>query len=217
MDQNGLAVQSSYDLVAQEYAERIFHELDDKPLDREWLDRFALKVRGLGPVCDMGCGPGHVARYLHDRGIDVFGIDLSPGMVTQAQQLNPGIEFKQGNMLALEAKSETWGAIVAFYSLIHIPREKVNQALQELRRVLQPNGLLLLAFHVGRETVHIDEWWGKVVSLDFTYFQQVEMESYLRTAGFEIEDAIERSPYEGVEHQSRRVYILARKQDYGRN
>ena len=171
MEQNGLDVQSSYDQVAQEYAERIFHELDHKPLDREWLDRFALKVRDLGPVCDLGCGPGHVARYLHDRGVDVFGIDLSPGMVTQAQQLNPGIEFKQGNMLALAAESETWGGIVAFYSQIHIAREKVIQALQELRRVLRSNGLLFVAFHVGQETVHTDEWWGKKVSLDFTYFQ----------------------------------------------
>ena len=62
MDQNIKELQSSYDQVAEEYVERIFHELEHKPLDRELLDRFAANVRDLGPVCDMGCGPGHIAR-----------------------------------------------------------------------------------------------------------------------------------------------------------
>ena len=94
-------LQTSYDRVAEEYVKRIFDELEHKPLDRQLLDRLAERVRGLGPVCDLGCGPGHVARYLRDREVDVFGIDLSPGMVRQARRLSPEIEFTQGNMLAL--------------------------------------------------------------------------------------------------------------------
>jgi len=58
-------LQDSYDQVAGEYVTRIFHELEHKPLDRALLDRFAAEVRGLGTVCDMGCGPGHIAQYLH--------------------------------------------------------------------------------------------------------------------------------------------------------
>jgi hypothetical protein len=49
---------TSYDRVADEYVRRIFDELQHKPLDRLLLDRFAASVRGMGPVCDMGCGPG---------------------------------------------------------------------------------------------------------------------------------------------------------------
>jgi trans-aconitate methyltransferase len=67
--------QASYDLVADEYVRRIFDELRHKPLDRQLLDRFAAGVRDAGPACDMGCGPGHVARYLHERGLEVCGID----------------------------------------------------------------------------------------------------------------------------------------------
>jgi trans-aconitate methyltransferase len=69
MDQIPNEVEDSYDRVAKEYATRIFRELNHKPLDRELLDRFALRVHGIGPVCDLGCGPGHVARYLHERGV----------------------------------------------------------------------------------------------------------------------------------------------------
>ena len=71
-------VQNSYDdVVADEYVERIFPELEHKPLDRQLLDRFAEKCVRLGRVCDMGCGPGHVARYLHEQGMHVVGVDLS--------------------------------------------------------------------------------------------------------------------------------------------
>ncbi len=211
MNQGTNELRDSYDQVAEEYVARIFHELEHKPLDRQLLDRFAADVRDLGPACDMGCGPGHIAQYLHNRGVNVLGIDLSTRMIEQARQLNPGIEFQQGNMSALDVNDEVWGGIAAFYSIIHIPREEVISVLGEFRRVLRPNGLLLLSFHQGQESIHLDEWWGKKVSLDFHFFERSEMEGYLRAAGFEIEDSIERPPYEDVEVQTHRTYIFARK------
>jgi 2-polyprenyl-3-methyl-5-hydroxy-6-metoxy-1,4-benzoquinol methylase len=208
---NSNELQESYDQVAEEYVARIFHELEQKPLDRELLNRFAVEVYSLGTVCDMGCGPGHIARHLHHQGVHVLGIDLSPRMVEHARLLNPGIEFQQGNMSSLDVNDEAWGGIVAFYSIIHIPREEVIQVLLEFRRVLRPGGLLLLSFHQGQETIHLDEWWGKKVSVDFVFFQRSDMENYIKTAGFDIQDSIERPPYEGVEVQTHRVYIFARK------
>ena len=80
-----------------------------------------------------------------------------------------------------------------------------------MRCVLRPGGLLLLAFHIGDEVVHLDEWWGKSVSIDFYFFSLEEMQGYLRQAGLEVEEVLERAPYEQVEHPSRRGYILANK------
>ena len=59
--------QTSYDRVAVEYAEKFKDEMDDKPFDRDCLDRLAREVGDLGPICDMGCGPGQIARFLHVR------------------------------------------------------------------------------------------------------------------------------------------------------
>jgi SAM-dependent methyltransferase len=204
------AYQTSYDRVADEYVRRIFDELKHKPLDRQLLDRFVAAVRDVGPACDMGCGPGHVARYLHEQGLEACGIDLSPAMVERARRLTPGVEFRQGDMLALDAADGTWAGIAAFYS-IHIPRSDLSQALGEVRRVLRPGGLLLLAFHIGDEVVHLDEWWGQKVCVDFFFFRSDEMAGYLRAAGFEIEEIIEREPYPDVEHPSRRSYVFARR------
>jgi SAM-dependent methyltransferase len=211
MDQTTSDVQSSYDRVAEEYARRIFGELEHKPFDRQLLDRFAARVQRLGPACDLGCGPGHVARYLHERGVRVVGLDLSPAMVELARRLNPGIEFRQGNMLSLDIEEGAWGGIAAFYSIIHILRADVPVALAEMKRVLRPGGLLLLSFHVGDETVHLDEWWGHPVSVNFQFFRTEEMADSLRAAGFEIEEIVEREPYPQIEHQSRRASILAKR------
>lgn len=208
---NRNACQTSYDQVADEYVRRVFEELQHKPLDRQLLDRFAASVRDVGPACDMGCGPGHVARYLHQQGVEVCGVDLSPAMVERACRLTPGVEFRQGDMLALDAPDEAWASIAAFYSVIHIPRDDLPQALGELRRVLKPGGTLLLAFHIGDDTLHLDEWWGQRVNVDFFFFRSDEMAGYLRATGFEIEEIIEREPYPDVEHQSRRAYIFARR------
>lgn len=204
-------LRASYDSVAAEYARRIFDELQYKPLDRQLLDRLAAGVLEGGIICDMGCGPGHVARYLYERGARVIGVDLSAQMIAQARQLNPGLEFRQGNMLALDVEDEVWAGIAAFYSIIHVPREEVVAALHEWKRVLQPRGLLLVAFHLGTDVLHLEEWWEQPVSADFVCFLAPEMQAYLQAAGFLIEDLIERPPYPNIEHQSQRAYILARK------
>lgn len=209
MDTN--TTRRSYDQVAAEYVARIAGELEHKPLDRDLLDRYADAVRGRGTVCDLGCGPGHVAGYLHERGVEVIGIDLSEGMVAEARRLHPGTTFHQGDMTALEVADGAWAGIVAFYSLIHISREHMPVVLGELNRVLRAGGLLFAAFHLGSETRHVEEMWGVPVTLDFEFFERDEMEAWLRMAGFTVEESVERGPYEGVEAQTRRAYIMARK------
>jgi len=136
---------------------------------------------------------------------------LSAEMIQRAQQLNPGVSFCQGDMRALRAPDEAWAAIAALYSIIHIARSEIVGALMELRRVLKPRGVLLLAFHIGDQTVHLDEWWDRQVCVDFYFFQPQEMVGFLQAAGFCVDEVIEREPYPNVEHPSRRAYIFATK------
>src|SRR5258705_312305 len=71
LDQEDLRTRASYDAVAGAYADALSGELADKPLDRALLDSFAELCAGGGPVYDLGCGPGHVACYLAERGLEV--------------------------------------------------------------------------------------------------------------------------------------------------
>lgn len=213
MDQNPVGtVRENYDRIAEEYTRRMFRELDDKPLDRELLRRFANAVKGRGPVCDMGCGPGHVARFLRDGEVSVFGLDLSPQMVSEARRLNPDIEFREGNLLALDLPDGTLAGITAFYAIVNIPMESLPIVFGEMFRVLMPGGLLLLAFHIGDEVLRPGELWGNPIQMEFYHLQPERILPLLTDAGFTIEDVIERGPYApDVEYQSRRAYAFAQR------
>lgn len=206
------AIRESYDQIADDYARELFGELQHKPFDRELLDRLAAKTAGRGQVCDMGCGPGQIARYLHGAGAEVFGLDLSPRMVERARRLNPGVSFREGNMLALDLPDATLAGIAAFYAIVNIPEESLPSVFREMHRVLAPDGLLLMAFHLGDEVIQEEELWGKRVSMDFFFFQALSIRQKLEAVGFVVEEIVERGPYAPeVEYQSRRAYIFARK------
>jgi SAM-dependent methyltransferase len=208
MEESKCNVQSGYDRVAEDYANEFFEELARKPFDCKLLDDFAESVSGAGVVCELGCGPGQVARYLKDRGVDVCGIDLSAEMVRVAARLNPDIEFSQGDMLALALPDSSLAAMVLFYAIIHIQREDVTRAFKEMSRVLRSGGRVFLAFHGGEEELHRDEWYGQPVSIDFCLFQPAEMAGYLEAAGFSDIKIIERDAYD-FEHPTRRIYMFA--------
>jgi SAM-dependent methyltransferase len=201
-------LRASYDQVAETYADAFSDELDRKPFDRELLDAYAERNRGQGLVLDVGCGPGHIARHLHERGVDAAGVDLSPEMVEVAQRLNPDIRFDVGNMTALDVEDGSLAGIVAFYSVIHIPREGVPAVLGEFRRAIRPAGELVLAVHAGTGSVRRDDFLGQPVPFEATFFERDELVDLVEGAGFEMQEAVQRAPYDD-EAQTQRLYIRA--------
>jgi SAM-dependent methyltransferase len=200
----------TYDRVAEPYGAQFFDELARKPFDRDLLDRFAARLRGRGGVCDVGCGPGHVGRYLAERGVDIFGLDLSAGMVALARRLNPAMRFERGDLRALALPDTSLAGIVAFYSLIHLERTEIVGALTELARVLVRRAPILLAFHGGEGQVHADDWFGRGVAVDATLYRPDEMATCMERAGFEIETITARPPYD-FEYPTTRIYAAGVK------
>jgi SAM-dependent methyltransferase len=203
-------VRESYDSAAEAYAEHLATELDHKPLDRHLLNRFAEEVRGRGLVADLGCGPGHIARYLHEQGVDVVGIDLSERMVDVAGRLNPGIDFQAGDMRRLGFPDGAFAGAVAFYSIVHFEAAELGTVLLELRRVLATGGIALVSFHMGEQVVHVEDLFGARVDLDFRFHDPADVIEALRRAKLQVIEHVQREPYEGAEYPSRRCYLLAR-------
>jgi SAM-dependent methyltransferase len=143
----------AYDAVAVQYAEFVDGVLAEQPLDRAMLAAFADLVRAadVGPVADLGCGPGQVTAHLSALGLTAFGIDLSPEMVALARHAHPGLRFETGSMTALDLADGALGGILARYSIIHTPPERLPEVFAEFRRVLAPGGYLLLAFQAGEQ------------------------------------------------------------------
>ena len=210
-DQPPSRVRDCYDTVAHSYGERFRNELDGKPFDRAKLDRFAKDLLGAGPVCDLGCGSGHIAGYLAARGVDVFGLDLSTGQVEEARRQFPDLRFRQADMMALDEPDQSVAGIVAFYSIVHFSPAQLDRALREMHRVLEPGGRLLLSFHIGTEPLAVDEFLGHTVSIDFSFFEVDDVRARLGSAGFDSIEAEQRAPYPDVEAQTQRAYLQARR------
>jgi SAM-dependent methyltransferase len=211
MEQTSDYLRAGYDAVTWEYAGRFAGELAHKPLDRELLSRFAAAVRGQGEVYDLGCGPGETTAFLHGCGVQVRGVDLSAELLREAGRLYPGIAFEPGDMLALARTDASLAGVVAFYAIVHLSPAGLRQALAEMHRVLRPGGRLLLAFHTGEGSIHVEEFLGRPGALDFMLFTAPGVTGELVRAGFAVGEAIERDPYPDVEYPSRRAYLFARK------
>jgi ubiquinone/menaquinone biosynthesis C-methylase UbiE len=163
-------------------------------------------------LVELGCGPGHVSGYLASRGVKVAGLDLSAAMVEQAERLFPAIHFQVGDMLALPFDDASLGGVVSFYSIVHFDEPQTEQAFVEMARVVQPGGIAAVAFHIGTDVVHRDEWFGEHVSVDFSFHEPAVVRAQLEAVGFDIESLQERDPYPPpIEFQTRRCYIVARR------
>jgi ubiquinone/menaquinone biosynthesis C-methylase UbiE len=212
----GSGVEAAYDAVADAYSAAFDNELDSKPLDRALLAAF-IELIGAGIVCDVGCGPGHVTRFLAERCADVVGLDLSSAMIEIARKKAPDLVFETGSMLALPVPDGGWAGIVSLYSIIHLTPEDRASAWREFARALRPGGWLLVAFHVDSPEFragavnHLTSWFGKSVELDGYFLDPDAVAAEIMSAGFTVQARLERQASTDVEYPSRRCYFLARR------
>lgn len=202
---------ASYDAVAVDYGEHFRGELATKPLDRGFIGGFAELVlaAGGGRVADVGCGTGQVTAHLRTLGLDVFGIDLSPGMLEVARRMHPGVRFAEGTMTALDLPDNGLAGLSAYYSTIHIPQDRLPGVFAEFHRVLAPGGYVMLAFQVGDGPQHRAEAFGHEIALDFYWRRPEDVVDLLGRVGLPVTARLLR---EADETESvPRAYLLARK------
>lgn len=159
-------VRESYDRVADSYVEMVastgLGDVRSHPWLRAAMDVFADSVAGLGPVLDVGCGPGTVTAYLAERGLDVAGVDLSPRMIEHARRLHPQCRFDVASVTELELAERSWGGLMGWWSLSNLPRDVLFEVLSRFATALVPGGQLIIATHVGDGEVQRTEAYGGV-------------------------------------------------------
>ena len=98
-----------------------------------------------------------MTAHLNDLGLSASGVNLSPQMVAVARRSHPGLQFDVGSMLALDLPDGSLGGVMAWYSIIHIPQERLPEVFAGFCRVLAPGGFVLLAFQAGDGLLHLTQ------------------------------------------------------------
>jgi SAM-dependent methyltransferase len=197
---------STYDTVARAYEDAFVDELDGKPEDQAMLRDFSASTTD--PIADVGCGPGQIGRFVRSRGRTVLGVDISAAMAgLAAGRLDAALV---SDVRRLPVRDASLGGVVAFYSLIHLPRAELGGALAEIHRVLRPGGRLLLSAHEGRGTHEQERFLGHAVPFVATLFTLDELVDAARTSGLRVTLSRRRDPHES-EHQTGRLYLGAER------
>lgn len=195
------AVRDSYDRVADNYVDMVtttgVGDIRTEPWLRAAMDVFADAVSGLGPVLDVGCGPGTVTAYLAERGVDVSGVDLSPRMIEHARRLHPECAFSVGSSTELELAESSWGGLLGWWSLFNLPRDVLPRVLSSFARALMPGGQLIIATHVGDGDLPRTEAYGGVPVRWTTYrWQPDQLAALVEEAGLRVKAEL-RLPADG--------------------
>lgn len=203
------AIRSAYDAVAGTYVTAFGDDLQQLPLDVAVLEDLAERAPSPGPILDVGCGPGQVAHWLAGTGRSVIGIDIALRMLDLARSGSSGLSVMAGDMRALPIRQSSCAGVVAYYSLQHLPRLALGSFLAEMRRVMAPGGLLVVAAHQGEGEVVVDEFLGQKVSpFGGTFYEPAELRRAVEGSSFTIVSERHRGPLPH-EFPSERMYLIA--------
>ena len=145
------SIGEAYDAVAEIYASRFLHELDQDQQSQRWLARFAsAAARHRQPVLDLGCGPGSSVNHLHSLGVGAFGIDVSTGQLAQARLAYPALDFAVGDLTNLPTADAAIGGIVARHAIIHLAPARLSAVFEEWRRTLAEKAPVFISFFGSR-------------------------------------------------------------------
>lgn len=189
----------TYNQLAYEYDEETATFWDRFP--RDFLDTFITQAGN--NILDVGCGPGRDGLILKSHGLKVIGLDASITMVKIA--LERGLPAVVGDFMALPFEDGEFSSVWAYTSLLHVSKTDFDGALQQIHRVLKPDGILALGMIIGegegfRLSAGVDRprW--------FSYYSKEELHQSLSEAGFKI------SGYDTIQPRtSQYAHIIAEK------
>ena len=173
---------TSYNVIAEKFAARWFHH---PPLSA--LERFLGLLPRRALVLDVGCGPGHHACHISERGHQVFGVDISENMLRIARSRVRSVQFARMDMQALTFPPQTFDAIWCAGAAMHVPREEIVALLLGFRQLLRPAGVLGLNLQVGRPSEVVEHEGDRRF---FEYYRdRAEIAALVTRAGLAIVDS----------------------------
>ena len=198
-----------YDNTHKDYYDKYMDELEKKPYDKNFLIRLTSLIRKNDRILDIGCcSTAQQARFFRDNGLIVTSIDISEKCIETAKHNFIGINFLQMDMLEMDFDSESFHAINAFYSIIHIPNENLDKLFAHFNRILKNKGKIAITVHAGDFYGYFN---GNEIPVFYRTYTKSELRELLDQHGFKIIEIEQRQPIYDFEFQSERIYLIAEK------
>lgn len=181
---------SSKQIVRLGYNRISHHYRDDKGagLDAKyrkyWLREVDRRLDKGSRILELGCGMGVPVAGYFTRKHKYLGIDISDVQIQRAKKLVPAASFKRVDMARLRFKTETFDAILSFYSIIHLPLDEQKPLFRKIFRWLKPGGLFLSILGRGRWTGREKNWFG--TTMFWSHADQETYDQWLIKVGFKI-------------------------------
>jgi 2-polyprenyl-3-methyl-5-hydroxy-6-metoxy-1,4-benzoquinol methylase len=202
-------VESGYDRMAEHYLATKDHR---DPLALAALEDLASLLPAAAAVLDLGCGAGvPVTGWLADRGFAVTGVDVSARQLELARRNVPDGTFFKADMIEVVFAPETFAAVVAFHSIIHVPRTEHLTLLESIHGWLRPGGALLATMTVADYEGRDEDWEGWGAPMVWSHYDRNANVAMLRDAGFEIRYAEPRTGGGTGAETETWLWVLARK------
>jgi SAM-dependent methyltransferase len=179
-------VASGYDQVAERYL--AWSGLRPSPARLRMLALADERIPRGADVLELGCGAGLPMTARLAKGRRMTGVDLSAAQIELARRNVPGATFLQADMTTLERPRAGLDAVVAFYSLTHVPRIEHAGLLRRIRSWLRPGGVLIASFGVEDDPGTIESGW-LGVDMYFSHFSARANRRLVEAEGFSIERA----------------------------
>lgn len=110
------------------------------------LDRFDRPLSSFRAILDWGCGAGRVTRYLGMMSPVVTGVDIDADNLQHSAASLPGVAFEQVGLYPPTALVDgRFDLVIGLSVLTHLQESAQDQWLAELRRIVEPGGILLLS------------------------------------------------------------------------
>ncbi len=109
-------------------------------------------------VLELGCGAGVPCTQLLAQQAQVTGVDISEAQ-TALEATGPDVILLQADMMTLTFPAASFDAVVAFYSIIHLPRAEQAVLIARLAEWLRPGGWFLVNLGVSNDPGSIEPDW----------------------------------------------------------
>jgi ubiquinone/menaquinone biosynthesis C-methylase UbiE len=174
-------VRSAYDVLAPTFGQWNA-SIQGDPWER-FVAELGTMLHDDARVLDLGCGDGNKTRRLAEL-FDVVGVDISPEQLRLARAAVPAVTFVEADFTELDFAAETFDAVTAFYSMMHVPRDRHLELFGTVLRWLKPGGLFLAPLSTVGGPDRIENWLG--VDMFFSGFDAETNTFLVREAGFEL-------------------------------